>query len=448
MKEVFHAYDIRGKVPEDINPDFAFKLAKAVATVLKPTNIVVARDNRNSSEELSEAIIKSLRSVGVSVVDIGLASTPQFYFSLITSYADGGIMITASHNPKEFNGFKICGPKAEAIFSENKLPEIKKVFEEENFIEESDRKGKLMSESINEKYETHFTKKYRSLSRKFKVLVDTGNSLGIIDTNILKKIFGDNLEIDILFEELNGDFPYHDANPVIPKNMDVLMTRLEDKKKDYDLGFAFDGDGDRVVFFLTGGKMIPPDLITALIGENIAQKGDLVAYEVRTSRLVENYLKEKGIITKKYRAGSAFMKQYAKKDNAVFVGEKSGHYIYKSTNYTDSPLLTIILILELIDKKNKSLNELVEPLMTSSTIPETNYKVDDSDKIINLIKKEFSEDKIEEIDGLSVYSEKYFFNIRKSNTEELIRLNLEADSDDIVNTILEKINSIIKSDEE
>ena len=157
MKDVFHAYDIRGVVPEEINPNFAFDLGKAIATVLKPTSIIVGRDARSSSEELLNALIEGLRSVGVTIVNLGLVSTPQFYFSLISSYADGGIMVTASHNPKEYNGFKICGPKAEPIFSENKLPEIKKVLEKKSFIEEQSKKGKLMNERIQEKYEEFFT---------------------------------------------------------------------------------------------------------------------------------------------------------------------------------------------------------------------------------------------------------------------------------------------------
>ncbi len=445
----FHAYDIRGRVPKDINNEFSYKLGLSVAEVLKPTSFVIGWDARTTSEDLAEKLIEGLRSRGVSVLSIGLVNTPEFYYSLLSTYADGGIMVTASHNPRDFNGFKICETKGKPIFKENKLEEIKKVFYEDNFQENNTGKGKLLQENAREKYREYFLKYKTKLEKTYRILIDTGNGMGIHDVELLNDIFGDSIVTETLFEDINGSFPFHQPDPTVLKNTEVIRRRLEDQQNSWDFGCAFDGDGDRIVFFLPDGKMIPPDLITGLLGGFIANKHELVGYEVRTSRRVGEYLEEKNINVRRYPAGSAYMKQLGSKDNAVFLGEKSGHYMYKTLKYTDSPLLTIISILNLLDKTKKTLRELIKPLDVYVQSGEINFPVIDSEKALKKIDDEFSslgeEFRVEHIDGISVYGKDFFFNIRKSNTEELLRLNIESESEEVNNIVREKVERIINS---
>jgi len=243
----FHAYDIRGRVPKDINNEFSYKLGLSVAEVLKPTSFVIGWDARTTSEDLAEKLIEGLRSRGVSVLSIGLVNTPEFYYSLLSTYADGGIMVTASHNPRDFNGFKICETKGKPIFKENKLEEIKKVFYEDNFQENNTGKGKLLQENAREKYREYFLKYKTKLEKTYRILIDTGNGMGIHDVELLNDIFGDSIVTETLFEDINGSFPFHQPDPTVLKNTEVIRRRLEDQQNSWDFGCAFDGDGDRVI---------------------------------------------------------------------------------------------------------------------------------------------------------------------------------------------------------
>lgn len=441
----FRAYDIRGLSPKNINKEFAYDLAKAVGTVLKPINLVVGRDCRTTSEDLAKSVIEGLRSLGISVISIGQVSTPQFYFAINNSYADGGIMITASHNPKDQNGFKICEAKAVPVFKDNKLEEIQKVFEEKSFDEAVNTKGKLLEKNTFEEYKKSFLKFQKTLSKKYRVLVDTGNGMGIKEWEVLKYLFGENLNGDILFEEINGEFPFHEPDPTNTNNTTVIRTRLEDQKRKYDFGIAFDGDADRIIFFTSNGEMISPDLITGLIGGSIALKNELIGYEVRTSNAVKEYLEEKGIQSKKYPAGSAYMKTLGARDNAIMLGEKSGHYMYKTLNYSDSPLLTLIYLFNILEHAKQPLSELIKPLEKYICEKEENFQVDNPEEILEEIKEAFKEFRIEEIDGVSVIdeNEEFSFNIRKSNTQDLLRLNIQGINQEIIDVVKEKLNLII-----
>lgn len=417
----FKAYDIRGVYPQEVHEDLAYDIGRALPLVLKAKTVVIGRDGRLSSDSLFDALLRGLLESGTNVVNIGVCSTPQFYYAIYSSDVDGGVMITASHNPKDFNGFKICEANAKPIFKENKLPQL------ESFIDHGQFKigvvkGHHIQKDISQEY-TKFFSGLKKETKKFNVLIDTGNGMGIFEAKTLQKLFP-HCTFDVLFEKIDGRFPNHECNPVIEKEYTVLKRELI--QKNYDFSIAFDGDGDRVTFF-TQKAMIPPDLITAIIGKFVANEGEKVGFEVRTSQGVPAYLEKYNIIPCLYPSGHAYIKKYMQEDKAVFAGEKSGHYFYQNLHNTDSSLFTVMNMLALLSSQDQSLQELADevqgPYVNSG---ELNYPVPNPDVVIELIKKEYKEFDVKTIDGVSVYGKDFFFNVRKSNTENLVRINIES----------------------
>ncbi len=445
----FKAYDIRGHYPEEVNEELAYQVGKATATFLQAKDIVVGMDCRSSSKPLFDALVKGILETGTNVINIGLVSTPQLYFSLYTSDIDGGIMITASHNNKEFNGFKICEKHAKPLFKDYGFNEIKQIIKEEKY-NTSEQKGELIEENIFTLYKQFFKSLLDEhsfqLSKKYKVIFDVANGMGSRELEVIRFLYEDRLDIEVLFEEMNGTFPNHQANPIIEENMHALSEKLTTGK--YNFGVGFDGDADRIAFFLPDGTMIPPDLITGIIGSYIATKNDRVGFEVRTSQAVPELLQSKKITPLLYPSGRAYMISKMRIDDAIFAGEKSGHYFYRELSYTDSSLYTFMNLIHILNSKNISLAELVEPLLEKHfQSGEINYVVKNSKSTLKAVEDFFfhKANKILKIDGISVYTEFYFFNIRKSNTEDnILRLNIEANSPQLVEEIKDLVEAIIK----
>lgn len=436
----FKAYDIRGIYPDEIDKNFAYNLGKAVATFLDAKKLVIGMDGRTSSPELAERLIQGILETGTNVVFLEQVSTPLFYYAIYSHSVDGGIMVTASHNPKEYNGFKICEENAIPIFKENGLKEIRRIMFEGEY-KTSNKEGERTHEKPFESYVQSFHKYIRELSWHPKILFDCGNGMGGEIPRALKKLYNDKISIHTIFEEVKGDFPNHECNPVIEKNMHALQMHL--REGNFDLGVAFDGDADRVVFFLSNGTMIPPDITTAIIGGFFAGYNEIVCYDISSSQIVKKYLQEKKVIPKLCPTGSPFIKSEMRRETASFGGEKSGHYIYRDLKYTDSPLLTVITLLNLLDSEKKYFDDIVFPLMNAYVSSGTiNISVANADGAIEAIKNVFKDraDKILEIDGISVFTKNYSFNLRKSNTEPLVRLSIEGTSKDIV----EKVKVIIE----
>lgn len=273
---------------------------------------------------------------------------------------------------------------------------------------------------------SEYTKFFSGLkkdTKEFKVLVDTGNGVGVFEAKTLQQLYP-YCTFDILFEEVDGTFANHECNPVIEKEYSVLQKKII--QEDYDFGIAFDGDGDRVTFFTEQG-MIPPDIITAIIGTYVANPQEKVGYEVRTSQGVPAYLEKFEIIPCLYPSGHAYIKKYMQEDKAVFAGEKSGHYFYQNLHNTDSSLFTVMNMLALLSSQDRTLQELADevigPYVNSGEI---NYTVSNPDRVLSTIAKEFAEYEVKTIDGVSVYGDDFFFNVRKSNTENLVRINIES----------------------
>ncbi len=440
--KAFKAYDIRGIYPTDVNEELAYNVGKALVTFLQAKTIVVGRDCRESSQPLHKAFIKGVTSLGCSVIDLGLISTPQLYFKLYTdSSMDGGVMITASHNPKEYNGMKICKKHAIPLFGEYGFQELQEIIEKEAYQSVADTPGTVQTEDIQEAYTTYFKEKVKGSSRPLKLLIDCGNGMGTKEVRALRKIYPQH-HIETMYEEMDGSFPNHEANPIVKEHMAELMGRM--KTEQFDYGIGFDGDADRIAFFLDTGEMVSPDILTGVIGRNCAKAGEKVGFEVRTSQVVADILTQKRIIPLLYPSGRAFIMNRMREDKAVFAGEKSGHYFYQELNYTDSALYTLIKVLELVE--DRTLNALVEPLEDAFVRSgEMNYKVKDADASLKNIEEKFFKkaDKILKIDGVSVYTESYFFNVRKSNTEPLVRINIEGTGPQVVEEIQHELEKLL-----
>lgn len=439
----FKAYDIRGMYPEEVDEVFAYELGKAVATFLKAKVLVVGRDARASSDELYKSLVCGIAETGTNVISIGKVSTPLFYFALYSSAVDGGVMITASHNPAEYNGFKICSANAKPVFIENGLQDIKKIMQEQTY-NESKKIGHIIKKDYFRKYIEHFSNLAIPLQEKHKILIDTGNGMGILEARALKAIYEDKLTVKTLFPTINGTFPNHECNPIKIENMTALVSEL--KKGRYELGAGFDGDADRAVFFTKQGEMVPPDLVTALLAPFVAKKHDKIGYEVRSSQAVKKELEKYELRPLLFPSGHAYIKQHMVKEGAVFCGEKSGHYFYHNLHNTDSSLYTVMHMLEILDSTKKTMEELVTPLQEAyASIPEQNYTVHNPDTALQQLKETFSKEAKEllEIDGVSIYADHYFFNARKSNTEPLVRVNIEADDQETLKKVKERIEKVI-----
>ncbi len=428
---IFQAYDIRGKYPEELNEFNVYNIVRAFAKLLKCKTIAVARDARLSSEALHEAIVSGLLDSGINVTDIGLTTTPMLYFASFYYKFDGAIMITASHLGKEYNGLKLCKKNAVDL-SYSDLKQIEKLSKQKF---KPVKRGKLVTKEIFNDYKKYILK--NSKKTNLKVVVDTANMMSYLDVQVLKEISN----VIPLFLEVDGNFPNHGVNPLIESNLKIIKKEIQKQKA--DLGIAFDGDADRVIFLDENSKVISPDIITALLTENIPRNSKVI-FDVRSSKYLQESLDIKPILSK---AGRSLIQESMIKNKAQLGGEKSGHYYFKEFNYGDNALLTTIKVLKILNREKKKFSELVNKFKIGYSQGELNFKVKNKDKALQIIKKEFTKDSIKvlNLDGISIYHKDYWFNLRKSNTEDLVRLNLEAKTKEIFTEIMKKLSNLLNN---
>ena len=415
---IFKAYDIRGIYGEQLNEDIAYKIGRAFAMYIG-SKIVVARDNRLSSDSLFEALTRGITDQGSDVYNIGLSTSPMFYFAVSNLVCDGGVIITASHNPSQYNGFKMVRSDAMPLSGEDGIDQIKQLVEENNFS--SSKKGNISTLDITDKYVNSFEiKKYN-----LKVVVDTANSVsGLIVNRMFRGV-----SLFHLFSELDGSFPNHEPNPLEEKN----IKDLREKVLEYgaDIGIAFDGDGDRVFFVDEKGELISSDLIIALIAKLIDKK---VLYDLRCS----NIIKETARDSVMWRVGHSFIKKKMKDEDIFFGGEYSGHYYLKQgSSYFESPYFVIYKLFEAME--NKKLSELIAPFKEYYHSGELNFEVKDKQSIIEKVEKNYSYGKITKIDGVRIDFDDWWFLLRGSNTEPILRLIVEAKSKELLDSKIKEI---------
>jgi phosphomannomutase len=423
---IFKAYDIRGIYPTDLNDDVAYLIGRAFVTFLKPEQVIVGHDMRLSGPAVFDAVTRGITDQGADVINIGLVSTDQYYFAC-SKLGLPGMMVTASHNPKAYNGFKMVRRMPQLLSGDEGIQDLRALVESEDFPQPS-RKGTITPHQFKDEFIQHVLSLIDvSALKPLKVIADTGN--GTVGP-ILKEVYA-HLPVDLtgMYLEPDGNLPNHGLDPLQPENRAELEQRVVDEKA--AIGFAFDGDGDRFFAIDDRGKFIPGDLLTALMGSYLLEKnpGAKVIYDVRSSWAVADMVQERGGISLVERVGHAFMKQRMSKEGALFAGEVSGHYYFKDFNCADSGIIPSLILLEMLSVKGISISAMLKDLEAKYFISgEINSTVDDQHAKIEELAERYKDGKQERLDGLSVSFDTWHFNVRPSNTEPLLRLNLEARS--------------------
>ena len=425
---IFKAYDIRGIYGTELTEEIFYKIARAYARFLgNPSRIVVARDCRKSSKSLFEAFSRGLNDLGVDVIDIGLASTPMSYFANGTLKPDGSVMITASHNTKEWNGCKLCKAGAVPISGATGIKDIERMVMENDLGEDAALKGKITSVDISKDYAAH-VRGFERMGKGVHIACDFANGMGIAESAAFKD---SKLTYDGLFENYDGDFPNHDANPLHVETLKDIQELIKANPGKYAFGAAFDGDADRVGFVDEKGDVIAMDFTTALIAQNMLEEnpGAACFYDLRSTKMCEETILASGGKPMMSRVGHSFIKAQMRENDAVFAGELSGHYYFKANFTAESSSMAVFALANIVSKSDKPLSELIAPLRKYVQSGEINSKVADASAVLEKIKARFPG--YFELDGVSVdlwEKEGWWFNFRMSNTEPLVRLNLEAKS--------------------
>jgi len=425
---IFKAYDVRAVYPTQINGEVARRIGRAFIDYLggAPKRIAVGRDVRLSSPEIAGSFIEGARSEGAEITDIGVVGTDMMYFHVASQDLDGGAIITASHNPKEYNGIKMVRRGALALSGDAGIKEIKEAIMAGRFADKGTREGKAVSRTISDEYADHCLK-FIDVGKvpRIKAVLDTGNGMGAIGATALFKRLP--VELVKMYFDLDGTFPNHPPDPLEEANRREIMERVAAEKA--QIGMAWDGDADRCFFVDDTGEFVPGDFVTALLGESFVRKfpGSKIVYDVRASRAVRDRVEAAGGTPLMNRVGHAFIKKRMRDEDAVFGGEVSGHFYFRDNWYADNGMIPALLVLELLGREGRKLSELLAPLRSRYFITgEINSKVADVAGALRRIEERYGDGEITKMDGVSVDYADWHFNVRPSNTEPLLRLNLEA----------------------
>jgi phosphomannomutase len=443
---IFKAYDIRAIYPTQIGGEVARRVGRAFIDYLggAPKRIAVGRDVRLSSPEIAGAFIDGARSEGAEITDIGVVGTDMMYFYVASQDLDGGAIITASHNPKEYNGIKMVRRGALALSGDAGIKEIKEAIGAGRFADKGTKDGKVVARTISDEYGDHCLS-FIDVGRvpHLKVVLDTGNGMGAIGASAIFKRLP--LELVKMYFELDGTFPNHPPDPLEEANRREIMERVVAEKA--DLGIAWDGDADRCFFIDDTGQFVPGDFVTALVGESFVRRepGAKIVYDVRASRAVHDRVHAAGGTALMNRVGHAFIKKRMRDENAAFGGEVSGHFYFRDNWYADNGMIPAALVLELLGREGRKFSELLAPLRAKYFISgEINSRVADVEGALRRIEERYRDARITRMDGLSVDYDAWHFNVRPSNTEPLLRLNLEAFSADDMQRRRDEVLGLIR----
>lgn len=435
---IYRSYDIRGIVPDEFDADEAYHIGRAYAQFTNAKKVVVARDMRPSGDDIEQKLIEGLTDGGVNVISIGMATTPMFYFAVHYLKTDGGLSVTASHNPGKYNGVKMTRESAIPIGGDTGLFEIRDLVEKRNWQPVA-RKGSIEKADVQKEYLTLVTKNVDASG--LKIVVDAGNGMsGMLQQEYFNAVGGD---VTPLYWELDGTFPNHEADPLKEENMQDLQNAI--KTHNADLGVAFDGDGDRVFFVTEQAEIVPGDFTTALIAQEMLKhkSGAAFLYDLRSSRITKETIEAAGGVAYMSKVGHSNIKAQMRERNAIFAGELSGHF-YFTPWYAESGFLALGYILRLLKEQNKPFSEIVAPLKKYAKTPEINFEVQDKEKILNSVKEKYADAEQLELDGVSIVYPSWWANVRASNTEPLLRLNMEADTQELLEEKRSEIESILK----
>lgn len=425
----FKAYDIRGKVPTELNVEMAYKIGRAFANYVNAKKIVVGYDIRKSSLELSEALINGITDSGSDVINIGLCGTEMIYFSTSYFNTDGGIMITASHNPPEYNGMKFVKKDSVPVGYDSGLNKVEEMVVKNNLGEISSKKGSIEKIDVMNDFINHLDKFYDPDKIKpFNVVVNAGNGCAGLALNAIE----DRLPIKMIkiFNEPNSDFPNGVPNPLLIENRKPTIDAV--LKNNADLGVAWDGDYDRCFFVDEKGDFIEGYYIVGLLAKSILKKhpGEKIVHDPRLTWNTLDIVNHSNGIAVQSKSGHAFIKQKMREVNSIYGGEMSAHHYFRENAYSDSGMIPFLLIMQLMSEENKSISDLVEEMIANYPCSgEINSTIADPAAKIAEIEKLYTGGKVDKTDGLSVEYNEWRFNLRMSNTEPIIRLNVESKGD-------------------
>ncbi|MCI0343692.1 MAG: phosphomannomutase/phosphoglucomutase [Planctomycetales bacterium] len=438
---IFKAYDVRGVYPDELDERKAERIGAAFAAFLGGGPIAVGRDMRSSSPAIAEAVARGVRSAGAEVVDVGMVSTPALYFAVVHLGLRGGAQVTASHNPARYTGLKLCREQAAPVGEASGLREIEKAVSAGG-MKPSSRPGGLRREEIGPAYRQHVRRWLGAPARSLRVVVDAGNAMGGTETPL---VFGNDPKVELLplFWEPDGTFPNHEPNPLKPENLRDLRAAVVQHRA--DCGAALDGDADRCAFVDERGEAIPCDAVTVLLARSVlaGEKGAAVVYDLRSSDAVPEIVRELGGRAIRERVGHAFIKATMRKENAALGGELSGHYYFRDNSYCDSGAIALACVLNVLGNAKEPLSKLVAPARRYYATGEVNFHVADPDGLMEKAVAAFPGAEVDRLDGVTVRLPKMWFNLRKSNTEPILRLNLEGKTGKERKAGLEKLLGIL-----
>jgi phosphomannomutase len=444
---IFKAYDIRGIYPDQIDEEGAWKIGYAAARFLRSMlrgyergqansqSLCVARDMRKHSESLTRSLIEGMNAAGANVIDIGMTDTPQMYFAINHLGTCGGVQVTASHNPANYNGFKISGQGAKPVGINTGLKDIEYIAMALVHTK-GKTTGSVQKYDLTAEYKNHVLRFLRPSKTTVKIAVDASNGMA---GKMVPAVFGD-LPIEII--ELNfkhtGTFK-HEPNPLVEENLAEVKNAV--KKKDCDFGICFDGDGDRLMMVDEKGRTISCDLLTALMASYFLKDNprSTIVYDLRSSLVIPEEVLKNGGTPRRERVGHAFMKKAMRDSHAVFGGELSGHFYYRDNYFADSGLITLVHVLNIVSAAKMPVSELIKPLRRYHSSGEVNFEVGDKQVKMDELARKYGDGQIDHLDGVTVRYKDWWFNCRPSNTEPLLRLNVEAGSREMLKERLSEI---------
>jgi phosphomannomutase len=445
---IFKAYDVRGLYPQEVNEDAARLIGRGFVSYLQAKRIAVSRDMRLSSPSVAAAFIEGARAQGADVVDYGMMGTDMLYYAVARDQHDGGAQITASHNPKEYNGIKMVRKEAFPLSGDAGIGDIRDMIVSGRLPSVADTPGSLSTtDLVNDYVEKVLSFIDPAILKPFNVVLDAGNGIGgLVAPLLFRKL---PVRTTGLCMEVDGTFPNHEANPLIEENRRDIVERVKADRA--DIGIAWDGDADRVFFIDGSGEFVAGDFVTALLAEAFLLKhpGAKIVYDVRASYAVKDIVAKYGGAALMNRVGHAFFKRRMREENAIFGGEVTGHYYFRDFYYADNGFIPALLILELMSRKGQTLAELLAPLREKYFISgEINTRLKEmgmAQEKMDGLAAMYTEGRVYTLDGVSAEFHDWHFNVRASNTEPLLRLNLEATTQEKMEQKRDEVLAFIRS---
>jgi phosphomannomutase len=441
---IFKAYDVRGIYGEDLTDVIAYRIGRAAAQYLNVSQIAVGRDMRLSSPQLAAALIRGITDQGNDAIDLGMTTTDELYFAVGKFNYPAGVMITASHNPGQYNGMKFCRAQAFPISLETGLADIRDLAISSNFVEPA-HKGQVIQRDVLDDYVQHALSFIDvSKVKPLKVVIDAGNGMaGMVMPHVFKHL---PCELVPLYFELDGSFPNHPASPIEPENMADLQKKV--REVGADLGAAFDGDADRMFPVDEHGNIVDGSMVTAIVANSLLHKhpGSTILYNLIVSKSVPELVNRLGGKAVRTRVGHSYIKAEMRKLNGIFGGEHSGHFYFRDNWYADSGLIAFLITLELVSVEGKPLSELLRPLDKWVRSGEINSRVSIVQGKLQALEEKYGKDalSVDHMDGITVDYGDWWFNVRPSNTEPLLRLNVEAKSRELLEQKQDELLAFIR----